>query len=213
MKKVQSFAKSVGFKPKETKPDIIMQVKNAIAKDKTKFKKAITKMWGCKTKRKPNYGMLNMDAQLEVVGNKLELVGPMLDSYLQEIGKSMKGRLSRSKVTGLVNPASFFIPWTVFRHLLVLVRGYSGDVHIWVVGLKHILTLTKMDSVRKLFSPSYSSGETFFAQRHFKRVRSKAGGKTVYDGRSAINVTELTSTPFCKNYAMKTQHVTVTFFI
>lgn len=87
-----------------------------------------------KTKRKPNYDMLNMDVQLEVVGNKLELVGPMIESYLQEIGKSMKGKLSRSKVTGLVNTVSFFIPWTVFRHLLVLVRGYSGDVHTWVVG-------------------------------------------------------------------------------
>lgn len=82
---------------------------------------------------------------------------PMIDSYLQEIvkeiGKSMKGKLSRSKVTGLVNPVSFFIPWTVFQHLLVLVRGYSGDVHTWVVGLKHILTLTKMDSVRSQPQP------------------------------------------------------------
>ena len=47
MKKVQSFVKSLGFKLKETKLDIIMQVKNAIAKDKTKFKKTFTKMWGC----------------------------------------------------------------------------------------------------------------------------------------------------------------------
>lgn len=149
----------------------------------------------------------------EVVRNKLELVGPMIDSYLQEIGKSMKCKLSRSKVTGLVNPVSFFIPWTVFRHLLVLVWRYCGDVHTLVDGLKHVLTLTEMDSVRKLFSPSRFSGETFFAQRHFKRVPSKAGGKTesVYNGRSAIVVTE--STPFCMNYAMKTQHVRVTFFI
>ena len=48
--------------------------------------------------------MLNMIAQLEeVVGNKLELVGRLLDSYLHEIGKAMKGKLSRSKATGLVN--------------------------------------------------------------------------------------------------------------
>ena len=41
----------------------------------------------------------------------------------------------------------------------------------------------------------------------------KAGGKTesVYNGRSTIAVTE--STPFCMNYAMKTQRVTVTFYI
>ena len=83
-----------------------------------------------KAKRKPNYGMLNMDTQLEeVVGNKLELVGPMIDSYLHEIGKSMKCKLSKSQATGLVNPIRLFIPWTVFRHILVLVRGYSGDVH------------------------------------------------------------------------------------
>jgi hypothetical protein len=35
-----------------------------------------------KAKRKPNYGMSNMDPQLEeLVGNKLELVGPLIDSY------------------------------------------------------------------------------------------------------------------------------------
>ena len=70
-----------------------------------------------------------------------------------------------------------------------------------------------MDSVRKLFSPCCFSGETFFALRHFKKVPCKAGGKTesVYNGRSTIVVTE--STPFCMNYAMKTQRVTVTFYI
>lgn len=167
-----------------------------------------------KGKRKPNYGMLNMDSQLEeVVGNKLELGGPMIDSYLHEIGRSMKCKLSMSKATGLVNPVSLFIPWSVFRHVLVLVRGYSGDVHSQGKGSKHVLTLTKMDSLRKLFSPSRFSGETFFAQRHFKRVPSKAGGKTesIYNGRSTIVVTE--STPFCMTYDMKTQRVTVTFYI
>ncbi|PFX29268.1 hypothetical protein AWC38_SpisGene5981 [Stylophora pistillata] len=130
-----------------------------------------------KAKRKPNYGMLNMDSQLEeVVGNKLELVGPMIDSYLEEIGKAVKCKPSRSKATGLVNPVNLFVPW-------------------------------------KLFSPCRFSGETFFAQRHFKKVPSKAGGKTesVYSGRSTVVVTE--STPFCLNYAMKTQRVTVTFYI
>ena len=118
-----------------------------------------------KSKRKPNYGILNMDIQLEeVVGNKLELVGPLLDSYLHEIGKAMKGKLSRSKASGLVNPVNLFIPWTVFRHMLVLAREYSGDVNTQGNGLKHVLTLSKMDSVRKLFSPSRFAGETFFAE-------------------------------------------------
>lgn len=66
-----------------------------------------------------------------------------------------------------------------------------------------------MDSVTKVFSPSRFSAETLFAQR----VPSKAGGKTesVCNERSAIVLTE--STPFCMNYAMKTQRVTMTFFI
>ena len=47
LKEVQSFAKSLGFKPKGTKLDITVQVKNAVSKDEAKFKKAFTKMWGC----------------------------------------------------------------------------------------------------------------------------------------------------------------------
>ena len=55
----------------------------------------------CKAKRKPNYGMLNMNVQLkEVVGNKFELVGPMVESYLHKIGKSMKYDSSGVLITG-----------------------------------------------------------------------------------------------------------------
>ena len=163
-------------------------------------------------KRKPKYGMLNMDSQLEeVVGNKLELVGPMLDSFLKEIGKSLRSKLSRSKATGIVSPVSFSVPWSVFRHIMVLVRGYSGDVN--TVGQKHILTLFKMESIRKLFSPARFSGDTFFAQRNFKRVPSKAGGKTksVYNGRSQVVVTQ--STALTMSYSMKTERLTVTFYV
>ena len=93
--------------------------------------------------QKPNYGMLNMDSLLEeIVGNKLELVGPMLDSYLLEVGKSIKSKLTRSKATGLVNPVCLFIPWAIFRHILTLCRGYSGDVHAFRDGSKHELSPT-----------------------------------------------------------------------
>ena len=47
LKDVQSFATSLGFKSKGTKLDIIVQVKNAVAKDEAKLNKAFTKMWGC----------------------------------------------------------------------------------------------------------------------------------------------------------------------
>ena len=58
-----------------------------------------------KAENKPNYGMAQMDGQLEeVIGNKLELSGPLIDSYLKEIVKCIASKLNRSKATGLVNP-------------------------------------------------------------------------------------------------------------
>lgn len=40
---------------------------------------------------KPNYGMQGLDPVLEeLTGNKLELVGPMLDSYIKELGFKIK---------------------------------------------------------------------------------------------------------------------------
>ena len=77
-----------------------------------------------KAKNKPNYGMTNMDGLLEeVVGNKLELCGPLIDSFLKEIGKSVLSKLNRSKVTGLASPVILFVPWQVYRHVLTLARG------------------------------------------------------------------------------------------
>ena len=81
-----------------------------------------------RTKNKPNYGMTNMDSLLElVVGNKLEMCGPLIDSYLREIGKAIGSKLSRSKATSLGNPVFLFVPWPVFVHFLTLAGGYSGD--------------------------------------------------------------------------------------
>ena len=106
---------------------------------------------------KPNYGMEDMDGQLEeVVGNKLELVGPLLDGYLNEIGKAISQKLLRSKATGLMAPIVLYILWVVFCHLLVLARGYSGKVES--SGSKHKVTLNTSDSLVKFFSPARFSG-------------------------------------------------------
>ena len=75
-------------------------------------------------KRKPEYGMSNMDGLLEeVVCNKLKLTGPLIDCYLREMGNMMLTKLSHSKATGLMNPSTLLIPWPVFRHMLGLIRG------------------------------------------------------------------------------------------
>ena len=167
-----------------------------------------------KAKNKPNYGMTNMDGLLEeVVRNKLELCGPLIDSFLKEIGKSVLSKLNRSKVTGLASPVILFVPWQVYRHVLTLARGYSGNVESSDHGVKHSIVFTKRDALLKLFSPSRFSGENFIAYRHFKKVPSKSGKKmvSVFDGRSVVAVTD--KTPFTMSYSMKTERVTVTFFV
>ena len=165
-------------------------------------------------KNKPNYGMTNMDSLLEeVVGNKLELCGPLIDSYLKEIGKAVGSKLSKSKATGLANPVILFVPWPVFRHVLTLARGYSGDVKTYKDGQRFSMEISNRDSLLKLFSPSRFSGENFMAYRHFKRVPSSSGKKmlSVFNGRSVVAVTD--NTPFVMEYSMKTERVTVTFYI
>ena len=167
-----------------------------------------------KAKHKPNYGMLNMDDQLEeIIGNKLELVGPIIDCYLREIGKSLQSKLKRSKATGLVNPVSLFIPWANFRHILTLCRGYSGEIISSRDGAKHMVTFSQMRSIKKLFSPARFSDETWFATRHFKKIPSMTGRKreSVYNGKSVIVISKYT--PFCVDYSMKSQKVNVSFYI
>lgn len=69
-----------------------------------------------KAKKKPNYGMAKLNAlHEEICGNKLELSGPLLDSYLLELGQGIKQTLVRSKITGLASPIVLFIPFVVFK--------------------------------------------------------------------------------------------------
>lgn len=166
-------------------------------------------------KQKPDFGMGSMDGLLEeVVGNKLELAGPLIDFYLKQIGKAFRNKLSHSKATGLINPVTMAIPWAIYRHILVLVRGYSGDVQSKSDGSKQYVTISTMNTASQLFSPARFSGESVLAFRHFKKVPSKTPGKkmlSVYNGRSVIAVTSIT--PLCMDYCMKKETLTISFYI
>ena len=55
---------------------------------------------------RPNYGMGNMNGGLEeVCGNKLELSGPLVDSYLFQIGKQISSTLEGSIASKSSNSA------------------------------------------------------------------------------------------------------------
>ena len=56
------------------------------------------------------------------MGNKLELIGPILDGFEKEVGLSIHAKFGSSRMTGLMP----LMPFQIFRHLWVLVKGYRG---------------------------------------------------------------------------------------
>ena len=56
----------------------------------------------------------------ELTSNTLELVGPLLDGLVKEIGLSISSKLGRSQMTGLMAPIVMFMPYQIFRNLWVL---------------------------------------------------------------------------------------------
>ena len=166
-----------------------------------------------RARRRPNYGMGNMNGGLEeVCGNKLELSGPLVDSYLLEIGKHISTKLSHSKATSLASPVVLFIPWPIFRHITVFFRGYGGEVNFDDKKSKITSTLSSMETVEKVFSPARFEGQDILRKRSFSRKPGLKGKvEFLYKGRSAVVVSN--NTPLIFDYNRKRQKVTVTFCI
>ena len=166
-----------------------------------------------RARRRPNYGMGNMNSGLEeICGNKLELTGPLIDSYLLEIGNQVSAKLTRSKATSLASPVILFVPWPVFCHITVLSRGYGAEVTFDNRKSKVISTFNLLETAEKVFSPARFEGQDVLRKRHFSRQPDKNGEmRSVYKGRSAVAIFQ--TTPFCFDCNLKNQKVTVTFYI
>lgn len=155
--------------------------------------------------------MGNMDPILEeLTGNKLELVGPMLDSYLQEIGQLMGNKLTRSKATGLMSPVSLFIPYSIFKHLWVLTVGYQGNMS---VDQKENVTLliSRRKTATSMWSVGRFSGQNYLSKRLFEKV-PVGGRKTfVFNGRAEVVISK--NTPIKILYNRKQERAYVTFYV
>ncbi|XP_020914111.1 uncharacterized protein LOC110251718 [Exaiptasia diaphana] len=163
-------------------------------------------------KTKPNYGMQGLDPVLEeLTGNKLELVGPMLDGYIKEIGLSLQTKLSRSRMTGLMSPNVLFMPYAIFKHLMVLVSGYRANVECTRDGKKITLTITNPQTAESVWNPSRFQGENYLKKRHFEKIPSEGRVIQVLSGRSVVVVTD--STPIQMLYSVKQQRITTTFYV
>ena len=161
---------------------------------------------------KPNYGMRELDPILEeLTGNKLELIGPMLDGFIQEIGLSIHAKLGRSRMTGLMAPVVLFMPFQIFKHLWVLVQGYGGNIESSKKGEKITLTITRPDTAEKIWLPPRFSGENFLKKRHYEKIPEKGRIIQTFSGKSIVVVTQ--ATPIEIKISMKHQRITTTFYV
>ena len=165
-------------------------------------------VWNCK--RKPNYGMRELDGILEErAGNKFELTGPLIDGYLRELGKSISNKLGRSRNTGLMPPVRLFVPYTIFRHLCNIMVGYGGTM----ASNKKCITITieAFETASKVFSPARLGGLNVLKKRHFNKIKENDRQVLLYNGRAAVVVGK--ATPIVFEYNLKSERVTMTFYV
>ena len=161
---------------------------------------------------KPDYGMRDLDPVLEeLTGNKLELVGPLLDGYIREIGLSIYAKLGRSRMTGLMAPVVLFMPFQIFKHLWVLVQGYRGSAETSKNAEKIKLTITRPDTAEKIWSPARFAGENFLKKRHFEKIPEEGRFIEHFCGKSIVVVMQ--ATPIEIHFSMKQQRITTTFYV
>ena len=166
-----------------------------------------------KAERKPNFGMRDLDAILEErCSFKLEIVGPLIDGYLGEIGKAFWAKLGRSKCTGLMPPIKLYIPYNIYRHISTMCVGYGADMScIGKNSQQMVLRITGTETASKVFSPARFAGDNYLRKRLYCKVNK--GGRNIlqFSGKAAVVVG--VNTPIQMDYSTKTEKVTVTFFV
>ena len=164
----------------------------------------------------PDYSMRGvLDRELERnFSNRITIVGPMMDTFLKEIGISFKSKLSRSKVTGVCGPLTMMIPWQVFRTLLCIFIGYKADTR-YISGKKkgsskekQIVFIEQQSSAEKIWSPSRFDGTNYLCKRFFTKNKSK---QTMYNRCAKIVVSK--HTPIRMDYFFETQRLQMTYYI
>ena len=165
-------------------------------------------VWNCKAK--PNYGMRDLDPIFEErASHKLELAGPLIDSYLHEIGRGMVAKLGRSRNTGLMPPNKLFVPYSAFRHICNVCLAYGASLKSNKNQM--LVTIETSANAAKVFSPVRFSGNNVLKKRQFSKT--KEGGRNIlrYTGRAAVVVGK--TTPLILDYNTRREKLTITFYV
>ena len=164
-----------------------------------------------KAEQKPNFGMRNLEAVLEKrCSLKLEITGPLIDSYLKEIGRAFWVKLGRSKCTGLMPPIKVFIPYNIFRHICTMCVGYGADMTC-EENKKIALEVNTLDTASKVFSPVRFEGDNYLRKCHYVKVKQDGRNILTFQGRAAVVVGK--KTPILLEYSNRLEKLTVTFYV
>ena len=147
----------------------------------------------------------------ELTGNKLELVSPLVDGFLKEIGLSINAKLARSRMTGLMAPINLFMPFQIFKHIWVLVKGYGGSADTTKNGEENNAIFPKARHCKKIWSPARFKVENFLKKRHFEKIPEDGRVLQSYSGKSIVVVTQ--TTPLQMVYSTKQQKVVTIFCV
>ena len=160
-------------------------------------------------------------------GHHLCLAGPLIDKYMERLGKCIFEKLGRKHLTGVVQPIKEFIPSEIFVHMLSMFSCYGCTEHATYkkkTGAKrkkkttkelkkHFVWIENSLSSKKIFAPWRFDGTNYLVKRCFARkvVSGTNKRKLQYDGHAAVVVTE--ETPIRLEYEYKTNILKLSFTI
>ena len=155
------------------------------------------------------------------IGNRVVLVGPMVDGYLLQIEKAMMGKLERGNLTGLVPPVSIYVPWDVMKHVCSMLTSYG--VVLKVVNKdkkkkkselkKIVMFLETQETSEKVVNPARFDGTNYLGKRKYSKQPNPESKKyeLQYNGEARVVVSKYTPIRF--DYESKNNCLRVNFYV
>ena len=159
-------------------------------------------------------GRLNGEGE-RIIGSRMYLAGEMIDQFMQEVGKGIACKLSRSKATGELQGTSLFVPPRVMMSIEALCVLCGVRDVIRIPGKTKKSTPKKMrffidteEVAKKVFEPARFDGTNYLVKRSF---RKNSCAESVFSGVARVVVTQ--QTPIVFEYIFSKSHLTVTFSV
>ena len=138
-------------------------------------------------------GILDASAEKDTHSN-LIVCGPMLDTYIKELGSLMLNKLSRGKVTGITQSPSLLLPWQVMVNFIKLAKRYGAKVEAETKKDKEkkiTISITSDSCCYNIWHPK-RCGKNFLRKRLYIKCPPPDTSKFAYNGCSKVVITPRT---------------------